>query len=218
MNEDTLKEIAKQLRCPEGEDGIKTGERMAQSNANMTLQTIGVVASEHEQKILEIGFGNGTHIATLLEKAPNSYYFGVDISDTMFNEAHLHNAPFIASGHVQLALTDGKTLPFEDSFFDKIFTVNTVYFWQNPPAYLAEIHRVLKPGGYFCLTFADKAFMEKLPIVQYGFQLYSKEDATALLAGNSFALDASFQHTESVQSNLGMMVERTFHVLKATRI
>jgi SAM-dependent methyltransferase len=61
-------------------------------------------------------------------------------------------------------LYEGKKLPFEDETFDKIFTVNTVYFWENPVEFLNEIYRVLKDDGTFVLTFGQRDFMEKLPL------------------------------------------------------
>ena len=43
MEEEKLIKIASQLRKPDGEDGIKTGESMNQGNKFMNLQTIDMV-------------------------------------------------------------------------------------------------------------------------------------------------------------------------------
>src|SRR5690606_19647135 len=79
-------------------------------------------------------------------------------------------------------------LPFRDAAFDKVFTVNTLYFWEEPELQLSEIRRVLRPTGIFCLAIASKAFMETLPFSRYGFRLYSPEEASQLLANNGFTI------------------------------
>src|SRR5690606_33437900 len=84
---------------------------------------------------------------------------------------------------------DGETLTFGDATFDKIFTVNTLYFWDAPERQLSEIRRVLRPSGIFCLAIASKAFMETMPFSTYGFRLYSAEEASQLLANNGFTIE-----------------------------
>ena len=43
-------------------------------------------------------------------------------------------------------------LPFADSSFDVVTTVESFYFWPNPECDLAEVWRVLRPGGRFLLV------------------------------------------------------------------
>lgn len=42
-------------------------------------------------------------------------------------------------------------LPFTDDSFDKITTVESFYFWPDPPENLKEVSRILKKGGTFLL-------------------------------------------------------------------
>ncbi|MHC0443676.1 class I SAM-dependent methyltransferase, partial [Flavobacterium sp. 3-210] len=80
----------------------------------------------------------------------------------MFQEARKINRNFVSQKQAFFSLYDGNKIPFEDETFDKVFTVNTIYFWQKPEDLLSEIYRVLKPNGNFCLTFAEEDFMKKL--------------------------------------------------------
>lgn len=41
--------------------------------------------------------------------------------------------------------------PYPDERFNKVFTVNTIYFWNNPIEDLKEIRRVLKTDGQILL-------------------------------------------------------------------
>ena len=43
-------------------------------------------------------------------------------------------------------------LPFSDSSFDKIVTVESFYFWPDPEENLKEVYRVLAEDGTFLLV------------------------------------------------------------------
>lgn len=211
-----LKSIAKQLACPEGEHGIKTGEMMHANNIGMTTSAIAVLDLKSDETVLEIGHGNGGHIAQLLSKAENLLYYGVDISETIIAEAEKINQDFIAKGKVYFQLTDGLTLPFDEDQFDKIFTVNTIYFWTDSSGYLEEIKRIQKPNGTLVICFADKKFMQDLPFTPYGFTLYEVETVKGLLENAGFIIKNIYKKLEQVQSKTGGMVEREYYVIVAS--
>lgn len=217
LNENRLAALADQLSCPSGADGIKTADQMALSNSNMIGQTIIALNIGDKDNVLEIGPGNGIHVAALLEQSSNALYYGAEISELMIAEASRLNEKYMAVGRAFFSLTDGENLDFADEFFTKIFTVNTLYFWADPLAYAQEILRVLKGGGTFLLTFASRSFMEKLPFTQYGFRLYSEVDAKELLQQAGFEIDEVSVHNETITSNAGMQVDREFFVIKAIK-
>jgi len=214
--EEDLKNIARQLGCPEGEHGIKTGEMMHASNIGMTSAAIDALNLQNGDAILEIGHGNGGHIAHLLSQAENLNYFGADISETMITEARKINTRFIEKGLVHFQLTNGIDLPYADEQFDKAYTVNTLYFWPEPLQYLTQIRDVLKPKGLFSLCFADQTFMEKLPFTSYGFRLYDVEKVQQLLESAGFTIKNTIKKLEQVKSNAGEYVERPYYVVVAS--
>ncbi|AMP98593.1 Methyltransferase type 11 [Pedobacter cryoconitis] len=217
-NKPDFKEIAGQLGCPSGDKGIKTAEAMAVNNGNMIGLTIAGLSPKSNDVILEIGPGNGSHVISLLANTKHLLYYGVDISALMISEAIKLNTTAVACGRADFSLSDGMQLNFADGFFTKIFTVNTLYFWKDPKAYATEIRRVLKPGGIFILTFAPREFMEKLPFTQYGFHLYSREEAEELLIGSGFEILEVHLHKEMVRSNsAGMEVEREIILINAVK-
>ncbi|MFT4032089.1 MAG: methyltransferase domain-containing protein [Siphonobacter sp.] len=208
-----MRELAQQLRCPDGEAGIHTGENMHINNAHMieiTIQSLSLADGDH---VLEIGPGNGHHVPKLFTIVPNLEYTGIDISETMVQEARRFNAP----DRITFDITDGQTIPFPDHSFDKIFTINTIYFWENPAAYCEEIYRCLKPGGTFHLTFVLKEFMEHLPFTQYGFVLYSNDASIDLLKNAAFSIQEVHQETEEITSNTSTPVHRTFALIIAKK-
>ncbi len=212
MDEKALRELAAQLRQPEGEKGIQVGRQMEQTNAFMISATIHALALQPDEQVLEIGFGNGSHVHALLQATESVVYTGIDISAQMLQEAQSGNEQWINTGRAVFRLTDGKQIPFTKAAFDAVFTVNTLYFWEDATAYIAEILRVLRTGGRACITYALESFMQQLPFTDYGFTLYSNEKVEQLLQQAGAVNISSALHTEHVQGNAGQTVERTFAV------
>lgn len=209
METEQLKELARQLSCPEGENGLKTAEQMNFSNGGMTRFTIRTLNPQPGETVLEIGPGNGEHVHELSDVQ----YQGADISGLMVAEARRINHARVAAGTAAFDLVPADCLPYPDHSFDRIFTVNTLYFWQQPEAYANEIYRVLRPGGTFCLAFALRSFMEKLPFVTYGFRLYDEQAALAVLG--SFSRKEVVFQTEEIVGNTGQSVIRDYAVIVA---
>jgi ubiquinone/menaquinone biosynthesis C-methylase UbiE len=201
MEKENLKILAQNLANPQGEKGIEIGEMMNATNIGMTLESIKTLLIEDDETVLEIGHGNAAHVKSILNKAQNLKYTGIDISETMHNEAKRLNEEF--ENQAEFVLYEGIKLPFEDKKFDKIFTVNTVYFWKEPVDYLNEIYRVLKDNGTFVLTFGQRDFMEKLPFTQFDFTLYNTDEMEETVSKSLFKRMKISEKEEEVKSKTG---------------
>ncbi|WP_163397990.1 class I SAM-dependent methyltransferase [Flavobacterium fluviatile] len=210
MEKEELQAIASQLKHPSGEKGIEMANMMNETNINMTRHSIQNLNILKENKILELGHGNAGHIEFLFEQGENLNYYGLEMSELMFQEARKINRNFVSQKQAFFSVYDGNMIPFENDFFDKIFTVNTIYFWQKPEELLSEIYRVLKPNGNFCLTFAEESFMKTLPFTQFEFELYSTEKALKLIEKTVFKIVYTESQTEKVKSKTGELVDRAF--------
>lgn len=217
FTEEQLKELAQQLSKPTGEYGVNVANMMHDSNIGMTLATANSLNIIKDDLILELGHGNCKHLSEILDKAENTSYVGLEISELMQHQAVENNAPAILENKASFHLYDGNKIPFEDKTFDKILTINTIYFWNNPEDFIKEIYRVIKPGGRFAFGFADKNFMETLPFTTYGFDLYDKEKAYSLAAIADFIVIDINSYTEKVRNKAGDEVERLFYVAVAQK-
>ena len=201
MEQKDLKILAQNLANPQGKKGIQIGEMMNATNIGMTLESIHSLLIEDSEHILEIGHGNAGHLKSFFKIAKDLKYTGIDISETMHDEAKNLNIEF--KDQAEFVLYEGEKLPFEDEVFDKIFTVNTVYFWKNPVEYLNEIYRVLKDKGTFVLTFGQRNFMETLPFTAYDFTLYSNDEMQELISKSHFKRMKISEKEEQIQSKTG---------------
>ena len=50
----------------------------------------------------------------------------------------------------------GEKIPYPDSSFDMVFSVNVLEHLENPEEVFAEVHRTLKPGGIFLVKTPNK--------------------------------------------------------------
>ena len=134
-----------QFAHPRGWRGRLAGWLMARKNASMNAACIEWLAPAPGERVLELGFGHGRTIAWLAERAGR--VAGVDPSEAMLRQAAARNRRAIAAGRVELARGDARSIPFRAGSFDKVLAANCVQFWGDRPAALAEIRRVLAPGG-----------------------------------------------------------------------
>uniref|UniRef100_A0AC34R3A4 Methyltransferase type 11 domain-containing protein n=1 Tax=Panagrolaimus sp. JU765 TaxID=591449 RepID=A0AC34R3A4_9BILA len=63
----------------------------------------------------------------------------------------------------QLIVGSANNLPLPSSSLDLILNIESSHLYDSTPQFLAEVFRVLKPGGYFC--WADIRFKEEVPVV-----------------------------------------------------
>lgn len=161
---------------------------MFETNRHITQLSVEALCPAENDVVLEIGMGVARQAEMILQSASGVRYWGVEMSTLMLDQALAIHREWVEAGKVAFHFSDGTKLPFADKTCDKIFTVNTLYFWEEPIAYLHEIQRVLTDNGVFCLTFASADFMKKLPFSGYGFNLYSVDEVLEMFQQTDFTI------------------------------
>ena len=93
-------------------------------------------------RVLELGCGTGVLLADLKQKY--RFVVGFDVSREMMQAAWKLGALLVAG--------DGSTLPFGRASFDLVICRGVLHHVPDRRAALAEIYRVLRPGGEFILS------------------------------------------------------------------
>lgn len=218
MNNQDYNEIAQQLKCPSGEKGVKVAEVMFRSNSNMIYKTIDRLGLKSNDVVLEIGFGSAKHLNYVFAASKNLTYKGIELSTLMFEKGK-EVKEMLTNEDIELILVnDPMILPFDDQKFNHCFTVNTIYFWPDPIKYLAEIFRVLKPGGSITITYIREDFLRKQPFAQEEvFRFYKTEWLIRVLTNLGYSNVERWEYMEETIDKMENKVVRPFVVLRGSK-
>jgi ubiquinone/menaquinone biosynthesis C-methylase UbiE len=96
-------------------------------------------------RVLDLGVGPGASGAGVLDRLPRAQVVGLDFSRAMLARAQRHCAE--TQRAFPLVHGDATRLPFADGVFDVVIGHSFLYLLRKPEAVLAEVARVLRPGG-----------------------------------------------------------------------
>jgi demethylmenaquinone methyltransferase/2-methoxy-6-polyprenyl-1,4-benzoquinol methylase len=96
--------------------------------------------------ILDIATGTGDFAIESLSLNPDKV-IGVDISEGMLNVGRKKLKKRKLDSRISLETGDSENLPFEDNMFDAIIVAFGVRNFENLEKGLAEMYRVVRPGG-----------------------------------------------------------------------
>jgi ubiquinone/menaquinone biosynthesis C-methylase UbiE len=161
--------VSNQFSKPSGFGGIISTFIMNRMNRKQYESVIKNIKVKNGDKALDIGFGNGKLIRELSLKTKGKFY-GIDVSEDMIIKGK--------KKYPNLDLRWGNILesPFENDFFNSIYTINTVYFWKDLNKGLSEVKRNLKKDGVFINVFYTKEWLEGIKYTSYGFNKYTLDE------------------------------------------
>lgn len=134
-------------REAEGYDAACFGNRDNRSHTAKIMRIRDLLNPEPGMNILEVGAGTGIHGLRLRALAPGIHYTGMDLSPEMIDIARRRLGP-----DVNLFTGPAESLPFDDEHFDGVFCCATLHHLADRPKGLAEMIRVLKPGGSLVMS------------------------------------------------------------------
>ena len=91
-------------------------------------------------RVLDVGCGTGDYAEIVRDK--RCQYVGADYAPAMVRQAHHRQPP-----SARFIVAAGEQLPFADDSFDLVLGLGFIAYFADPAPALAEIRRVLRPGG-----------------------------------------------------------------------
>lgn len=167
--------LGSQLRRPHGLFGRLVGRGMALVNRPINHWTVGLMGIQPGDRVLEIGFGSGVAIGLVAAIVRHGLAAGIDYSEEMVRQATARNAEGIRRERVALARGDASALPYRDESFDRACAIQSIYFWPEPVATLAEVRRVLRPGGLLAVSLQPKDVLQRWRFTLRDYRLYTGE-------------------------------------------
>ena len=179
--------LAAQLAHPTGSFGRYVMSpflnRLNAAHHNMVLEDLAIAPTS---QVLEIGFGGAALLERLCRAASAGRVAGLEISEEMVQMARGRLRHWVDADFLQLSVGSVESLPYPDQTFDRACTVHTTYFWPDLGKGLAELQRVMRPGGRLVLGFLSASDIARAGLDRYGFSLHSLEELKEALAAARF--------------------------------
>ncbi len=141
--------------------------------------------------LLDLGCGTGLLTRRLRDELPATRIVGCDYSRGMLRQARARNPRGL------LTQGDAQRLPFRDGSFDAVVSTEAFHWFPDQAAALAEMRRVLAPGGRVLLALVNpvidgsgEAIWWASRAVGQPFYWPTRERMRALLAGAGFTVVA----------------------------
>jgi SAM-dependent methyltransferase len=97
------------------------------------------------KKVLEVSCGHGGGASYLVRTADPASYTGLDLNSEGIDRCRKsHTLPGL-----DFVCGNADKLPFADQSFDAVINVEASTYYPSLPGFLAEVARVLRPGGHF---------------------------------------------------------------------
>ncbi len=148
--------------------------------------------SRYGGKILDVGCGQGLLLKKIGQRAAaGSQLFGLDISPKLVGMARENNPG------ATIEVGDAEAMPYPDGEFDIVCMTEALEHMLDYGRALAEIHRVLKPGGIFIVSVPNRDwarydFYDKIrnhsmqPVDDHYFRF---AEITGYLSGNGLKIE-----------------------------
>lgn len=154
------------------------------------------IAGRDLGRVVDVGCGTGNLLPFLAGPGIGMQeYVGVDLSAEMLGIARTKPGP--PRVPTRWVTADAGRLPLRDGSFDTVVSASALHYWEDVDAALAEIRRVLRPGGHLLLLdwLRDPLPMRLLNLwmratgVRYQ-RMYSRAELRDALARAGFRVDA----------------------------
>lgn len=160
---------------PSGLLGKIGGRILSITNKELNEWTVSLLEIKSNDKVLEIGFGPGVAAKMISSLIDDGLYIGIDPSEVMLSQARSRNDDAVQNGNVKLIQSIVENLPMFDEPFDKIFSINSIIFWEDPIERLKDLRRQLTPKGQIAITLQPRskgasdetAYQESEKIIHY---------------------------------------------------
>lgn len=133
-----------------------TERTLSETLALLSVEAISELAQQHNRapQLLDVACGTGILLDRLHQRFPTAQLIGIDGSQDMLAQAQarLGELSQLRLQQIVIGQHTPSGLPFPDASFDLITCTNVLHALPDPLAILADLRRLLVPGGHLLLA------------------------------------------------------------------
>lgn len=138
-----------------------------------------------EDEVLDVACGSGVLLAQYAANARR--VAGIDLSDMQIDLARRHLAERIAAGTAEVVKGDAGALPWPEETFTAATCVSSFEVFPEPEQVLAEMFRVLRPGGRIALNIGERVPADTRTHKMWDvLWVWSEDDVRRMVEGAGF--------------------------------
>jgi ubiquinone/menaquinone biosynthesis C-methylase UbiE len=120
------------------------GDEMEDHHSDITEQTLALMDLKPDDRVLDLGCGTGWASRRIARVVTGGEVVGLDVADEMLRRAEQASAGI---ENVRYVWGSAESIPAADNYFSKVLSVESFYYYADQGRALAELRRVLQPGG-----------------------------------------------------------------------
>jgi ubiquinone/menaquinone biosynthesis C-methylase UbiE len=133
---------------------VKESDSFIQAQMNLTDYCISLLTPVENKEILEIGCGNGVQALYIYSNYKPLSITGIDLNRANIEIAKIEKERAnINNENVRFHVDNAQKLTnIPSDSVDVLLNIESAFHYPDKPAFLKEVHRVLKPGGEFLIA------------------------------------------------------------------
>lgn len=179
--------LGRQLAEPRGVTGRLLGMAMDFANRAPSDLGLALLSPSPGMRVLDAGCGAGA----VLRRLVNDYRchaVGIDRSPAMIAAATRRLRRGVKAGKASIMLGSIGALPFDAQDFDGALALNVLYFADWEGSMVADLRRVLRPGGALVAYVTHRETMRGWAFTRHGtHRLFDRSELLRALADGGFA-------------------------------
>jgi ubiquinone/menaquinone biosynthesis C-methylase UbiE len=162
---------------PKHADERENPERLVELPPARLVELLGLTGAE---TVVDFGAGTGMYSIPLAQAVPHGRVLAVDEQPELLDRLRAKLEAQPECGRVEPVLSEGGRAPLDDGVADRMLIINVLHHVDDDPGALAEIGRLLAPGGR--LVAAEFARMDR-PVGPPNDHVLPLDAVRALLTG-----------------------------------